>query len=81
MLSDLEKIKKKPEHIRKRILYISVFSIMALILFIWMHALENRLHSVKEKSKKENSLSPFSAIGSFAKETFKKKPSLEVKEN
>lgn len=39
----LEKIQNKPEHIRKRILAVSVVLIMGLIIFLWINDLKYSL--------------------------------------
>jgi len=46
----LEKIQNKPEHIRKRILTVSVVLIMILIIFLWINDLKYSLQNKESES-------------------------------
>lgn len=70
MFEKIEKIKTKSEDTRKQILYISVFLIMSAVIAIWIYTLGYRFKTLKTKTEDQSPLSPFSAIGEFAKDTF-----------
>ncbi len=55
----LEKIQKKPEAARKRILFFTVAIIMAVIVFLWLNDLQYSLSDKKENKKTPGPFSIF----------------------
>jgi hypothetical protein len=64
MFSYIEKIREKPEHARRLILFVSVGVIMFIIIAVWLSTVSVRF-STESKIKKDvsNKISPFSIIG------------------
>ena len=72
-IEKIEELQQKPDHIRRRILVISVTSIMAVIIGIWLLLLGRSLATVDTKTEKEQknvALTPFALLGGQIKESF-----------
>jgi hypothetical protein len=58
----IEKLRSKPEHIRKNILYATTFSVTGLILIIWIYSLVSHLSSPETREAFRNDLKPLTVI-------------------
>jgi hypothetical protein len=56
----IERLKEKPEHVKQRIQYISVFVIMSLIIALWIGTFKSRFI---EKDETVEGSNPVSLIG------------------
>ncbi len=56
----VQHLRKKPEHIRQRILIAVMIVLMALVLVLWFGTLGNRFTAGKENTK--STASPFSMV-------------------
>lgn len=59
MLSLIEKLQRKPEATRRKILYATVFACSALIFGIWVTTLPGRLAGVSGNGNEKEGISPF----------------------
>lgn len=55
----LDKVQKKPEAARKRILFFTVTIIMAIIVFLWLNDLKYSMFDNQEKNKAPGPFSIF----------------------
>lgn len=53
-VDNIEKLHKKPDHIKRRILFVGVFVMMFVIVFVWVSTLKVTLG---DNNKKENNIS------------------------
>lgn len=65
-LDKIEKIQKKPEHVRYKILFISVAVIMFAIIFVWVSVV--KLSFEPKIEKKESVVSPINSAFGFIKD-------------
>ncbi|HEY4714966.1 MAG TPA: hypothetical protein VIH31_00460 [Candidatus Paceibacterota bacterium] len=66
----LEKLRSKPEHIRKNILYIATFSITGIIVIIWIYSLANHFSAPETKEAFRNDLKPLTVIKDNLTDTY-----------
>lgn len=70
----IERLREKPEHVKQRVLYISVFIIMSLIIALWLATFKSRFVSTEKTEETSNPLSllgrGFSSIQEEIKERF-----------
>lgn len=71
LMDKIENVQKKPETIRRRIVAVSVFVIMFLVIVIWVSTI--RLSFGADDTEKETAsiYSPFSMIKDIIKDGFK----------
>jgi len=62
LLNKLETIQKKPERIKRRILFFSLFMLMFIITAVWVSTLKVTLGSKEDSAKKTSISSPFSVF-------------------
>ncbi|MFA5934171.1 MAG: hypothetical protein WC795_03065, partial [Candidatus Paceibacterota bacterium] len=55
----INKLRQKPESVRKQILYISVFSIMGVIIVVWLLVTVRRFGRDESKQGFNESVKPF----------------------
>ena len=60
LIDNIEKLHKKPDHIKRRILLVSVFVLMFIIVSVWVSTL--RISSGKESPKDSRISSPLSVF-------------------
>lgn len=66
-VDNIEKLHKKPDHIKRRILFIGVFVMMFVIVSVWISTLKVTLG---DKNKKENNISsPLSVFFGIIKDS------------
>jgi hypothetical protein len=68
MKEHLKKLRAKPEHEKTKILYISMFVVMFIVVALWAGMLKMRLGEAKTNVTKSSVFQPFAMI----KESFKK---------
>ena len=62
-IDNIEKLHKKPDHIKRRILFIGVFVIMFIIVSVWVSTLRVTLGvEIKQESQVSSPLSVFFGI-------------------
>ena len=64
----IEKLQKKPERAKYKILFLCVFLIMAVIIVLWLTVMF--FPSIAQKSEKVSSFGPFSAIKDDLKQMY-----------
>ncbi len=67
LINKIENLQKKPESIRRRILFVSVIAIMFVIVVAWIFTLNL---SLKDNKKSETSFTPFKVFGDLVKEAY-----------
>jgi hypothetical protein len=67
LLEKIENLQKKPEAIRRRILFCSVATIMFIIISIWVITLKYSTPTSEED--KDANIGPFRVLGELFKET------------
>ena len=58
----VENLRKKPEHVRKNILYVTTCSVTAIILIFWIYGFSNHLSKPSTKEAFKNDLKPLTVI-------------------
>ncbi|MCX6731647.1 MAG: hypothetical protein NTX55_01525 [Candidatus Parcubacteria bacterium] len=66
-MNKIENLQKKPESIRRRILFVSVIAIMFVIVVVWIFTLNL---SMKSSEKNETSYTPFKIFGGLVKDAY-----------
>ncbi len=66
-MSKIENLQKKPESIRRRILFMSIIAIMFLVVVVWIFTLN---FSLKSSEKSETSYTPFKVFGGLVKDAY-----------
>jgi len=67
LIDKIESLQKKPESIRRRILFVSMVVIMFVIVAVWIFSLS---FSLKSKEKSETSFTPFKIFGGLVKDAY-----------
>lgn len=67
LIDKIENLQKKPESIRRRILFFSITTIMFIIIAVWIFSFNL---SSKNEKKEEAGSSPFGVIGGLLKDTY-----------
>ena len=60
IIDNIEKLHKKPDHIKRRILLVSVFVLMFVVVSVWVSTL--RITMGRESKKDSQVSSPFSVF-------------------
>ncbi|MEK7567148.1 MAG: hypothetical protein AAB527_03390 [Patescibacteria group bacterium] len=68
MLEEIEKLQKKPQAAKEKILAASVIAIMALIVAVWLQTVR---HSFSNYQSENNAANPLGALWSAAQDGFK----------
>ena len=66
-MNKIENLQKKPESIRRRILFVSVITVMFVIVVVWIFTLNL---SLKSSEKNETSYTPFKVFGGLVKDAY-----------
>lgn len=67
----IQKLRKKPKSVRRRILYLSTLIVAAIIIFFWVATLPYRLSETKESVKKQQTdLKPLNLFKKNVSESF-----------
>jgi len=70
MFKYIEKLRSKPEHVRRRILVFSVSGIMFFIIIIWAVSIPVRFDVFRKTESGENYIpSPFSIVNNYVIDT------------
>jgi hypothetical protein len=67
LINKIENLQKKPESIRRRILFVSVIAIMFVVVVVWIFTLNLSLNS---SEKSETSYTPFKVFGGLVKDAY-----------
>jgi len=67
LMNKIENLQKKPEAIRRRVLFVSVVAIMFMVVVIWIFSLN---FSLKSQEKNETSFTPFKVLGGLVKDAY-----------
>lgn len=67
LINKIENLQKKPESIRRRILFVSIIAIMFVIVVVWIFTLNL---SLKSSEKSETSYTPFKVFGGLVKDVY-----------
>ena len=67
LINKIEDLQKKPESIRRRILFMSVIAVMFLVVVVWIFTLNL---SLKSSEKSETSFTPFKVFGGLVKDAY-----------
>ena len=70
-MDKIENIQKKPDYIKKRILFAVVAVIMFVIIAVWVSTLNISMGVEESREKKEAFASPFAVIKDIVKDSFK----------
>ncbi|RJQ30741.1 hypothetical protein C4572_03670 [Candidatus Parcubacteria bacterium] len=62
LIDKIENLQKKPEHIKRRVLFASLFVIMFLVVTVWVSTLKISLGSSEEESQVASPISTFFGI-------------------
>lgn len=69
LLDKIEKLHKKPDHIKRRILFASLFIVMFTIVAAWVSTLRITLRHNDDNKGKDNQASPIFLFGSIIKDS------------
>jgi hypothetical protein len=72
LMDKIENIQKKPDYIKKRILFIAVLMIMFVIVAVWVSTLNITMGVEEVREKKEVFASPFAVIKDIVRQSFAK---------
>jgi Tfp pilus assembly protein PilO len=67
LINKIENLQKKPESIRRRILFVSIIAIMFVIIVVWIFTLNL---SLSNNEKNETSYTPFKVFGGLVKDAY-----------
>ena len=67
LIETIENVHKKPEYLRRRVLYVSMFVIMFIVIAVWASTLRITLGETKGE---EVAASPFTVFKDMAKESY-----------
>ena len=67
LINKIENLQKKPESIRRRILFVSIIAIMFVIVVVWIFTLNL---SLKNGEKSETSYTPFKVFEGLVKDAY-----------
>ena len=70
-MDKIENIQKKPDYIKKRILFAAVAIIMFVIIAVWASTLNITIGVEESREKQESFASPFAIIRDIAKDSIK----------
>jgi len=59
----LEKLREKPEYIRKRILMVAIFIIMGVVILGWIFLLSHRFSNKQVQQAFKDDIKPLSTLG------------------
>lgn len=71
LMDKIENIQKKPDYIKKRILFVVVSIIMFIIIAVWVSTLNISVGVEESREKQESFASPFAIIRDIAKDSVK----------
>lgn len=66
IIDNIEKLHKKPDHVKRLILFVSIFVVMFVVVFVWVSTLKTTLERENEKDSQVSS--PFSVFFGIIKE-------------
>ena len=70
-MDKIENIQKKPDYIKKRILFAVVAIIMFVIIAVWVSTLNVTIGVEESREKKESFASPFAVIKDIVRDSIK----------
>jgi hypothetical protein len=63
-------LRAKPEAVKKQILYVSLISIMAVVVFIWVYSLEDHFSSDQTAANTDATVKPFTLFANSIASTY-----------